>query len=322
MKAAVYTKYGSPTEVLELREVEKPIPKDNEVLVKVHASSINSWDWDLVRGIPRIYRIMFGLLKPKYIIPGIDIAGKVEAVGGNVKKLKPGDDVFGDISEYDFGGFAEYVCVKENALVLKPENMSFKEAATLPHAGGLAFQGLFEKRQIKKGQKVLINGACGCVGPLAIQMAKLYGAEITAVDSAQKFDVLQSLGVDYLIDYKKEDFTKNGEKYDLIIDLVANRSIFKYKRSLLANGIFFMVGGTVSSILQAGFLGPLISIFSSKQLGILMYRPNKNIDSIILLYEAGKLKPIIDKCFSLSEVSEALQYFGDGHSQGKIVIIM
>jgi NADPH:quinone reductase-like Zn-dependent oxidoreductase len=320
MKAAVFTKYGSPTEVLRIREVEKPSLKENEVLVKVDAASINSWDYDLVTGIPRIYRLMFGVFKPKHIIPGIDIAGTVELVGINVKGLKPGDEVFGDISQSNFGAFAEYACAKEENLILKPESMSFEVASTFPHAGGLAFQGLFDTRPIEKGHKVLINGAGGCTGPMAVQMAKHFGAEVTVVDSAEKLELLKSLGADYLIDYKKEDFTKNGKKYDLILELIGKRSIFKYNRSLLQNGVLSLAGGSVSVILQAAFIGPLISMFSSKKLGILMHKPNSSLGSLIELFEAGSLKTVIDATYPLSETPKGIQDLGKGLLKGKVVI--
>lgn len=320
MKAAVYTKYGFPNEVLKITEVEKPTPKNDEVLVKIHASSINSWDWDLVRGIPRIYRLIFGLFKPKFNTPGIDIAGTIETVGENVKGLKPRDEVFGDISESSFGAFAEFVCIKEKNLALKPIGISFEHAATLPHAGGLAYQGLFDSRPIEKGHKILINGAGGCTGPFALQMAKLNGAVVTVVDSAQKLEMLHKQGADHLIDYKKEDFTKNGQKYDLILELIGNRSIWEYSRSLKPKGILSVSGGSISTILQSGLIGPLLSLFSNKKMGILMHRPNTTLPSLIELYEAGKLKPVIDSTYTLNEVSTAIQQLGEGKSNGKLLI--
>jgi NADPH:quinone reductase-like Zn-dependent oxidoreductase len=320
MKAAVYKEYGQPSKVLKVIDVEKPMLADNKVLVKVHAASINSWDYDLVTGVPRIYRLMFGLLKPKYTIPGIDISGTVEAVGSNIKQFKLGDEVVGDISESGFGAFAEYVCVREKSIVLKPVNMSFEIASTFPHAGGLAFQGLFDTRPIKKGDKVLINGAGGSAGPMAVQMAKLYGAEVSVVDSVDKLQLLQALGADYLIDYKKEDFTKSGKKYDLILELIGKRSIFKYIRSLEPKGILSVAGGTIFTLLQAAFIGRLISSFGSKKLGILMHRPNTTLKSLIDLYEAGKLKPVIDTVYPLKEIAKAVQDLGNGLLKGKVVI--
>lgn len=320
MKAAVYTKYGLPTEVLKLTEVEKPSPKDNEVLVKIRTASINSWDWDLVRGLPRIYRLIFGLFKPKYNIPGIDMAGTVEAIGKNVTVFKAGDEVFGDISESAFGAFAEYTCAKEKNLRLKPAEMSFEHASTLPHGGGLAYQGLFDRRPIKQGDKILINGAGGCAGPLALQMAKMHGAEVTAVDSALKLPMLKELGADHTIDYQKEDFTKNGQKYDLILELIGKRPIRAYKPCLTETGTLSVSGGTISCILQAGFIGPLLSSKKGKKLGILMHRPNTTLNALTELYLSGKLKPVIDKNYPLEKTNEAIERLGLGNSIGKIVI--
>ena len=228
MKAIVCTKYGPPN-VLQLKEVEKPTPKDNEVLVKVHAASVNDWDWGLLRGKPFVNRLLFGLLKPKNKILGSDIAGRVEAVGRNVKQFQPGDEIWGDLSECGFGTFAEYVCVPENALRLKPASMTFEEAAAVPTAAVVALQGLRDKGQIQPGQKVLINGAGGGMGTFAVQIAKSFGAEVTGVCSTRKLDMMRSIGADQVIDYTHKDFTKSGQRYDLILDVVAYRSIFEYK---------------------------------------------------------------------------------------------
>lgn len=320
MKAIVYEKYGSP-DVLHLKEVAKPIPKDNEVLVKVHAASVNSWDWDLLRGKPFASRLMFGLLRPRTKILGCDIAGRVEAVGRNVKQFQPGDEVFGDISGCGRGGFAEYVCARENALALKPASMTFEEAAAVPQAAVLALQGLRDKGQIQPGQKVLINGAGGGAGTFAVQIAKSFGAEVTGVDSARKLDMLRSIGADQVIDYTQEDFTKSGQRYDLILDVVTYRSIFDYKRALSPKGIYVMLGGgSWARVFQAMLLGPWISMTGSKKMGLLMLKPNKDLAFLIELFEAGKVKPVIDRRYPLSEVAEALRYFGEGHAQGKVVI--
>ncbi|HUU62957.1 MAG TPA: NAD(P)-dependent alcohol dehydrogenase [Dehalococcoidia bacterium] len=319
MKAIVYTKYGPP-DVLQLKEVEKPTPKDNEVLVKVHAASVNDWDWGLLQGTPFMNRLLFGLLKPKYTILGCDIAGRVEAVGRNVKQFQPGDEVFGDISGYGFGAFAEYICARENALVLKPASMTFEEVAAVPQAAVLALQGLRDKRQIQPGQKVLINGAGGGAGTFAVQIAKSFGAEVTGVDSTSKLDMMRSIGADHIIDYTREDFTKNGQRYDLILDFAAHHSIFDYKRALSPKGIYVMVGGSTARIFQAMFLGPLISMTGGKKMGILAHKPNKDLAFMKELFEAGKVVPVIDRRYPLSEVAEALQYFGEGHAKGKVVI--
>jgi NADPH:quinone reductase-like Zn-dependent oxidoreductase len=319
MKAIVYTEYGSP-DVLELKEVEKPTPKDDEVLVKVHAVSVNSWDMGLLRGKPFANRLMFGLLKPKKTL-GCDIAGEIEAIGRNVKQFKPDDEVFGDISGGNWGGFAEYACASENALVLKPASMTFEEAAAIPQAAVLALQGL-RKGQIQKGQKVLINGAGGGAGTFAIQIAKSFGAEITGVDSTEKLDMMRSIGADHVIDYTKEDFTINEQSYDLILDVVTYRSILDYRRVLNPNGIYVMLGGgSWARVFQTMLLGPLISMTGSKKMGILIHRPNTgDLDSLIKLIETGKVKPIIDKIYPLSNAAEALRYFEEGHAKGKVVI--
>jgi len=321
MKAIVYERYGSP-DVLELKEVEKPVPKDNEILIKVYAASVNDWDWGLLRGKPFVNRLLFGLLKPKIKILGVDIAGQVEAVGRNVKKFQPGDEVFGDISGCGWGGFAEYVCALENALSLKPASITFEEAAAVPQAAVLALQGLRDKRQIQPGQKVLINGAGGGAGTFAVQIAKSFGAEVTGVDSTSKLDMMRSIGADQVIDYTREDFTKNGQRYDLILDFAAYHSIFDYKRALSPKGIYVMVGGSSARIFQVMFLGPWISMTGSKKMGILMHKPNKDLAFMKELFEAGKVVPIIDRRYPLNETAEALRYFGEGHARGKVVITM
>jgi NADPH:quinone reductase-like Zn-dependent oxidoreductase len=321
MKAIVYERYGPP-DVLQLKEVEKPTPKDNEVLIKVHAASVNSWDWELLRGKPFVNRLLFGLLKPKIKILGVDIAGRVEAVGRNVKQFQPGDEVFGDISGCGWGGFAEYVCARENALVLKPASMTFEEAAAVPQAAVMALQGLRDKGQIQPGQKVLINGAGGGVGTFAVQIAKSFGAEVTGVDSTRKLDMVRSIGADQVIDYTKEDFTKSGQRYDLILDVAAYHSIFDYKRALSPKGIYIMIGGSSARIFQVMFLGPWISMIGSKKLGILAHKPNKGLDFMKELFEAGKVVPVIDRRYPLSEVPEAIRYLEKGHAQGKVVITL
>lgn len=321
MKAIVYEKYGGP-EVLQLKEIEKPIPKDNEVLVKIHASSINSWDWDQLLGKHLVVRLIGGWFKPKYQIPGADIAGKVEAVGKNVKDFKVGDEVFGDIAGCGFGGFAEYVAVPEKLLAKKSQAMSFEEAAALPQAGLLALQGLHHKNALKQTQQILINGAGGGVGTIALQYAKTTGAEVTCVDSAEKFDMLLSLGADHLIDFKKEDYTRNGRQYDLVLDVIAHRSASDYRRSLQPGGVFVMIGGSMGSLLlRMGFIEPIVSKFSGKKLGLMGYRVNrKDLELLNHLFESGKVKPILDKRFKLEDSSEAMRYFGRSGHKGKVII--
>ncbi len=318
MKAIVWTKYGPP-DVLQLKEVAKPTPKDNEALVKVHAASLNAADLETLRGV-FVIRIA-APLKPLYKILGSDIAGRVETVGRNVKQFQSGDEVFGDLSVCGFGAFAEYVCIPENALRLKPASMTFEEAAAVPTAAVLALQYL-RKRPIQPGQKVLINGAGGGVGTFAVQLAKYFGAEVTGVDSTRKLDMLRSIGADHVIDYTQEDFTKSGQRYDLILDVVVYRSIFDYKRALSPKGIFVFVGGSTAAIFQAFFLGPLISMMGSKKMGVVMGKPNKKEDLVFLkeLFEAGKVVPVIDRRYPLSETAEAFRYLEEGHARGKLVI--
>ena len=319
MKAIVYHNYGSP-DVLRLEEIQIPTPGDDEVLVKVHAVSINSWDWDMLTGKPFEYRFFGGLLKPKSTqIHGCDIAGQVEAVGKNVKHIHVGDDVFGDLSAGGWGAFAEYTCACENALVLKPLSMTFEEAACLSHGGNLAVQGLIDFGQIKAGQKVLINGGCGSTGTLAIQIAKLFDVEVTGVDRTEKLDMMRSLGADHAIDYTKRDFTKNGRQYDLIFDVKTTRSIFDYKRALGSKGTYVTVGGKTSRILQLMLFRKLSG---THKMHIVGYKANKDLNYLIELFEAGKLKPVIDKCFPIEETADAFRYFGDGRFQGKIVVTM
>lgn len=318
MKAIVFTKYGTP-DVLELKEVDKPTPKDDEVLIKVHAVSINDWDLGLLQGIPFVNRLLFGLLKPKKYILGSDIAGRIEEVGKSIVHFQPGDEVFGDLSG-DWGGFAEYVCARENALMLKPAGMTFEEAAAIPQAAMLALQGLRDEGQIQPGQKLLINGAGGGVGTFAVQIAKLSGVEVTGVDSSGKLDMLRSMGFDQVIDYTQEDFTKNGQCYDLILDVKTNRSIFDYTRSLSPKGMYVTVGGSMCRLFQAAFLGPWISMTSKKNIRILALKPNKDLAYINELFEAGRVKPVIDGPYKLSEVPEAIRYFKEGNHKGKVVI--
>jgi NADPH:quinone reductase-like Zn-dependent oxidoreductase len=320
MKAVVYSQYGLP-HVLEIKEVEKPTPKSNEVLVKNFASSVNSFDWDLVRGKPAIYRLMFGLFKPQNTIIGIDVAGTVVAVGENVTRLKVGDAVFGDASPCGFGAFAQYVCVSENLLALKPEGISFEEAGSLPHSAVLALQSLNSVPDFKPGLKILINGAGGCVGPIVIQLAKQKGAEITAVDSTDKFEMLQKLGADFLIDYKTEDFTKSGKRYDVIIDLLAQRSVFTYNRCLNSKGVLSVVGGKPWRLIEIALVGMLLSKLNGKKLGLLVHRPNvADLDYLASKVADGSLKPIIDNTYPLENVAEAIQKIGDGNLLGKALI--
>ncbi len=322
MKAIVLTKYGSPYD-LQLKEIEKPTPKDNEVLIKVKAASVNDWGWCLVRGAPFYIRLLCGFFKPKVRIPGVDIAGQVVETGKDVSQFQPGDEVYGDLSENGFGGFAEYVCAPGSALALKPKNMTYIEAAAIPHAAMLAVQGLRDLGKIQPGQKLLINGAGGGVGTLGVQIAKAIGVEhVTGVDSAGKLDMMHSVGFDHTIDYKQDDFTKNDQRYDLILDPKTNRSIFKYLRVLRPNGSYVTVGGVTARLFQALFFSPIIRFFIKKNVHVLGLKPNKDLDYMNELFEAGKIKPVIDGSHKLSSAIEAIRHFGEGNHKGKIIITM
>lgn len=320
MKAIVFTKYGSP-DVLELKEVEKPTPKDNEVLIRVHAASLNDWDWAALHGVPFVNRLMFGLLYPRKQILGSDVAGRIEAAGKNVRQFQPGDEVFGDLSGH-WGGFAEYVCARENALALKAPSMTFEEAAAIPQAAMLALQGLRAMGRIQPGQKLLINGAGGGVGTFAIQMAKLYRLEVTGVDSPGKLDMLRSMGAAHVIDYTQEDFTRNGQLYDLILDVKTTRSILDCARALSPNGTYVTVGGSMTRLFQALLLGPWISMTQNKSIRVLALKPNKDLAYMKELFEVGKVVPVIDGPYKLSEVPKAFRHFGEGRHKGKVVITL
>ncbi len=320
MKAIVTKRYGPP-EKLHLQEVDKPTPKDNEVLIKVHASSMNAADFEIQRG--SLITRMQGPLRPKHKIPGSDVAGQIEAVGRNTSEFQPGDEVVGDLFYAGFGAFAEYVCAPEHVLTPKPTAMTFEEAATYPQSAVIALQCLRGKRKIQPRHKVLINGAGGGMGTFAVQIAKTYGAEVTGVDSAKKLDMISSIGADHVVDYAQENYTKNGQLYDFILDTVANRSFYDYERALSAEGIFVMVGGSRKALLQAVLLGPRRSKADGKHLGINLWsKPYNKEDMEFLaeLFEAGKVVPVIDRCYPLSEVPEALRYLEEGQVLGKLVV--
>ncbi len=322
MKAIVYRCYGSP-DVLKFEDIEKPTPADDEVLVKVHAASVNPLDWHYMRGSPYIMRFGTGLGAPNDASMGVDFAGTVEAVGENVKQFKRGDEVFGGRG----GAFAEYVTVPEDrALVLKPSNMTFEQAASVPIAAITALQALRDKGKIKPGQKVLINGASGGVGTFAVQIAKSFGAEVTGVCSTRNVEMVRSIGADHVIDYKQEDYTTSGQRYDLIIDNVGNHSLLANKRVLNSNGILVIVGGS-----KGNWLGPLmrpinaliLSPFVDQEFVLLLAKMRKD-DLAILgdLMQAGKMTPVIDRRYHLSEVPEAIRYSEEGHARGKIIIAL
>lgn len=323
MKAIVYHKYGSP-DVLELREVEKPVVADDGVLVRVHAASVNPLDWHAVTGTPYIARLQSGLRKPKSESLGVDFAGTVEEVGGSVTQFRPGDEVFGVRS----GAFAEYVAVREGrAVVLKPANLTFEQAAAVPVAAVTALQGLRDKGRLQPGHKVLINGASGGVGTFAVQIAKALGAEVTGVCSTRNVDLVRSIGADQPVDYTQEDFTRNGQRYDLLLDIAGNRSFSDCRRALNPNGLLVIVGGPKTNVL-IGPLGHFVGVLlasvgrSQKAVPFLANVSKENLLVLQELLEAGKVTPVIDRRYRLDEVPEALRYLGAGHARGKVVITM
>jgi NADPH:quinone reductase-like Zn-dependent oxidoreductase len=324
MKAIVYTKYGSP-DVLQFKEVEKPTPKENEVLVKIHAASANPADWHTMRAAPFLARLVNGFFKPKNPRLGADVAGRVEAVGRTVTQFQVGDDVFGCLSLNEMSSFAEYVCAREDTLALKPARMTFEQAAAVPLAAFTALQGLRDTGQIHSGQKVLINGASGGVGTFAVQIAKSFGAEVTGVCSTRNLDMVRSIGADHVIDYTQEDFTNNGQQYDLIFCAVGNRSISDYKRALKPEGTCVIAGFTsMRRLFEHMILGSLKSKAGGKRVGpMATMKPNQQ-DLIFVkeLLEAGKVKPVIDRSYPLAEVPAALRYLETGRAQGKVVIMV
>ena len=319
MKAVVLTHYGS-TKALRIEEVEKPEPKHDEVVIKVHATTVNDWDWSLVRGKPYPYRLMSGLIKPKISILGAEVAGIVEATGDSVTRFSQGDRVYGDISEAGFGGFAEYVSVQEDALFKMPSEMTFEEAASLPHAALLAWQGLIDVGSIQQGETVLINGAGGGVGAIGVQIAKNYGCKVTGVDRASKLDALTKIGFDQVIDYQRTDFTSTGQRYDLIFDTKTTRSPFQYLKALKADGRYVTVGGHLPRLLQVFSMGRIITRVTGKRFAIVALKTNKGLDNINQMFESGSLRSLIDGPFSLADVPQAIERFGKADHIGKIVI--
>ena len=321
MKAVVYRRYGGP-DLLELEEVEKPAPEADEVLVKVQAAAVNPIDWHYMRGSPLPVRFMAGLLKPKQNILGADIAGRVEAAGSNVEQLQEGDDVFGGIG---VGGFAEYVSVREELLVQKPDNVSFEEAAAVPVAGLTALQRLRDEGDLQPGQKVLINGASGGVGTFAVQIARVLGAEeITGVCSARNVEMVRSLGADEVIDYTQEDFTQSGERYDLILDNVGNRSLGSCERALRPNGIYLHNSDSMLRIIQVTLKGLRRGEGEGKQMltADLTKYDQRDLGHLREYLEHGEVVSVVDRHYPLSEVPEAVRYVEEGHARGKVVIEM
>jgi NADPH:quinone reductase-like Zn-dependent oxidoreductase len=319
MKAIVYHRYGPP-DVLRCEEIEKPAPGDDEVLIKVRAASVNPRDWHCMRGTPYIARMQLGLRKPKAPWLGVDVAGQVEAVGGNVTRLKPGDEVFGVCH----GAFAEYACASESALVLKPDNVTFEQAASVPVAAFTALQALRDKGRIQPGQTVLINGAAGGVGTFAVQIAKSFGADVTAVCGTRNVERVRSIGADWIIDYTQEDFTQGGQRYDLILDCVGNHSLSSCRRALNPQGIYIIVGAP-----DGRWISPLPRVLQAlvmSRLGsqsLVMFIAKRSQEDLIILRDlmaAGKVIPVIDRGYKLEEVPEAIRYLEAGHARGKVVI--
>lgn len=319
MKAIVHYKYGS-AEVLELKEIEKPVGSDDDILVRVRAASVNPLDWHFMRGVPYVVRMTDGLRKPKGSVRGVDLAGQVEAVGKNVTQFQPGDEVFGSCN----GAFAEYVCGGESNFAPKPANLTFEQAAAVPIAAFTALQGMRDKGQIQPGQKILINGAAGGVGTFAVQIAKSIGAQVTGVCSTRNVDLVRSIGADHAIDYTQQDFTRSGQRYNLIFDAVGNRSLSDFRRVLASDGTLVLVGAG-----NGNWIGPLarplkalvLSRFANQKLVPLLAKRSQD-DLLVLkdLIEAGKVTPVIDRHYPLYEVPEAIRYLEAGHAQGKVVI--
>ncbi len=322
MKAAIYTSYGPP-DVVRIAEVDNPVPKDDELLIKVRAASVNPLDWRLMKGEPRVIRLMARLLKMSGGRPGVDVAGEVEAVGPNVKRFKPGDAVFGGCR----GAFAEYACTAESKVVLKPDNLTFEQAASINVAGLTALQGLRDKGAIQPGNKVLINGAAGGVGTFAVQIARSFGAHVTGVCSTKNIDLVRSIGADEVIDYTQNDFTTSNQRYDLILECVGNHSFSECRRVLNPDGRLVMIGAPheMSVIgLLALMIKPLVlSLFvSQKAIPFIAKSSQEDLALLGELISTGKLKPVIDRSYSLSDARDAVRHVEEGHARGKVVITL
>ncbi len=312
-------RYGPPS-ALRVVDIPKPSPTGNEVLVKIHTTAINDYDWSMVRGKPYLYRLLFGLSKPKRPIAGMELSGVVEEVGPDCKQFNVGDEVYGDISEYGFGTFCEYISINEKSLLKKPESLSHEEATALPHAFGLAWQGLIEQGKLSKGEKVLINGAGGGVGTLGLQIAKTLDAEVTGVDTGPKLQMMKDLGFDKVIDYKKDNFTQLGERYDLMLDAKSSFSPFAYRNALKPDSRYVTVGGTIPRLLQIVAFKGIIKSLNKVELSVLALKANKGLEQIEDLIKKHELKSVIDGPYELHEVPRLVQYFGEGKHSGKVVI--
>ncbi|MGO8950337.1 MAG: NAD(P)-dependent alcohol dehydrogenase [Ktedonobacterales bacterium] len=322
MRAIVCHHYGSP-DILALERVPKPVARDNEVLVKIQAASVNAFDCSFITGKPVLARLFFGLQKPRHAIPGADLAGRVEAVGRQVTQFKPGDEVFGDLFSCGLGAFAEYVAAPEDALALKPAKVTFEAAAAVPMAAVTALQGLRNTGHLQAGERVLVQGASGGVGTFAIQLAKAFGADVTAVCGTRNVDIARSIGADQVIDYTQEDFTKSARRYDLILAVNGYHPILDYRQALRPKGRYVVTGGSGAQMFQSMFLGPWISLIGNKQVRGYMTRiTQEDLVLMHVLLEAGKVVPVIDRHYPLGEVAEALRYVAAGHARGKVVITM
>lgn len=321
MEAVLLPRYGTE-EVLQFGEVPTPQPAPHEVLVHVHAASLNDWDWAVVQGKPFAARLLHGLLRPRVRIPGCDMAGRVEAVGSQVTTLQPGDEVYGDLCECGFGAFAEYVCVPAREVGRKPAGMSFEQAAAIPQAGMLAVQGMVDVGGLRAGQSVLLNGAGGGVGTFALQLAKLHDVDVTVVDKAGKLDMLRALGADHVVDYAREDFTRSGRRYDLILDVKTDRPLRAYAGALNPGGVYATVGGDTGRLLRVAWLGSRLAGGEGRRLRLVALKPNKDLAYVNELFEAGRLKPVLDRSYRLDEVREAFRHLATGDHQGKIVLSM
>jgi NADPH:quinone reductase-like Zn-dependent oxidoreductase len=319
LKAITYTRYGSP-DVLRLEEVAKPTPSANEVLVKICAASVNAYDWRYVRADPFLVRLVGGLFKPRNPRLGADIAGRVEAVGSAVTQFRPGDEIYGDLAASGNGAFAEYIAVPESAVAPKPANLTYEQAAAVPMAAVTALQALRDGGRIRAGHQVLINGASGGVGTFAVQIAKAFGAEVTAVCSTRNVALVRSLGADHIIDYTREDITRSAQRYDLILAVNGYHPLLAYRRMLRPEGRYVMTGGSGTQLFEALLFGPLMSLVGRKRLAPFTATPSSK-DLLIMkeLLEAGKVVPIIDRCYLLDETAEAIRYLEDGHARGKVV---
>lgn len=319
MKSIIFDKYGDSNS-LKIGNKDKPNPKNGEVLLKLKASSVNDWDWDLLKGKPYINRLLFGVTKPKIKTLGIDVSGVIEFVGENVKTFRVGDEVYGDVSGQNWGGYQEYVCVNESELRLKTKNISHEQAASIPHSGVLAMQSFLDYKKIEEGTEVLINGAGGGAGTIAIQLGKYRKMVVTAVDKRSKFETMKKMGADKVIDYLSTDFTRTNEKYNLIIDFSGSHPLLNYNKSLKRGGRYLLVGGKSSLILKTVLIGPILSMVTGKKFKVLMHKQNKHLKDLTRLIENNTLKPTVGKIFKLEQVPEALDYFGSGQCNGKIII--